>query len=27
VYEPVPQAIYEELTARTSGDSEARARA
>ena len=27
VYEPVPQAIYEELTARTSGDTEARARA
>jgi len=27
VYEPVPQAIYEELTARTSGDAEARARA
>jgi elongation factor G len=27
VYEPVPQAIYEELTARASGDTEARARA
>jgi elongation factor G len=27
VYEPVPQAIYEELTARTSGETEARARA
>jgi elongation factor G len=27
VYEPVPQAIYEELTARASGETEARARA
>jgi len=27
VYEPVPQAIFEELTARNSGDTETRARA